>query len=62
MKNEIAMHQKNVASLESKINEEKSKGEKASSDAQLKYNSLQQHFNLLKVLDFSRAIYVLELN
>ncbi|KAF7267922.1 uncharacterized protein LOC143202605 [Rhynchophorus ferrugineus] len=48
MKNEIAMHQKNVASLETKINEEKSKSEKASSDAQLKYNSLQQHFNLLK--------------
>ncbi|XP_060517307.1 rho-associated protein kinase 2-like isoform X2 [Cylas formicarius] len=57
LKNEKAEHQYSKKNLEDVINEEKSKSEKVSNDALLKYNSLQQHYNLLKTEheDFKEA-------
>lgn len=48
MKNEKAEHLQSKNSLEVKINEEKSRGQKLTNDALLKYNSLQQHYKLLQ--------------
>lgn len=51
LKNEKAEHQQTKDNWEVKINEEKNKGQKLTNDALHKYNSLQQHFNLLQVLN-----------
>lgn len=48
MKSEKAEHQQAKNGLESKINEEKSKCEKATNEAKLQLSSLQQHYNLLQ--------------
>lgn len=48
-KTDKAEHQQVKAKLESKLNEEKLKYQKASDDAALKFNSLQQHYKLLQV-------------
>lgn len=48
LKNEKAEHQQSKNNLAIKINEEKSRSEKLSNDAVLKYNSLQQHHSLLQ--------------
>ncbi|RZC34952.1 Golgi integral membrane protein 4, partial [Asbolus verrucosus] len=48
LKTEKAEHQQAKNDLENKLNEEKSKNEKAANDANLRFSSLQQHFNLLQ--------------
>lgn len=48
LKNEKAEHLHSKNNLEVKINEEKSRSEKLSNDALIKYNSLQQHYSLLQ--------------
>lgn len=49
LKTEKAEHQQTKTNLENKLNEERNKNDKSSSDAKLKLNTLQQHFNLLEV-------------
>ncbi|KAI4466360.1 hypothetical protein MML48_3g00005337 [Holotrichia oblita] len=48
LKTEKTEHQQAKAELESRVNEEKLKHHKATEDATLKFNSLQQHYNLLQ--------------
>ncbi|GJQ67389.1 hypothetical protein Trydic_g8269 [Trypoxylus dichotomus] len=48
LKSEKTEHQQARAELESRVNEEKLKHQKTSEEATLKFNSLQQHFNLLQ--------------
>lgn len=49
LKTEKTEHQQAKAELESRVNEEKLKHQKATEEATLKFNSLQQHYNLLQV-------------
>ncbi|XP_050309328.1 cingulin-like [Anthonomus grandis grandis] len=48
LKNEKAEHQQSRSNLEIKINEERSKSQKLTNDALIKYSSLQQHYKLLE--------------
>ncbi|XP_044267177.1 putative leucine-rich repeat-containing protein DDB_G0290503 [Tribolium madens] len=48
LKTEKAEHQKIQSELENKLNEEKSKNEKGTNEANVRFSSLQQHFNLLQ--------------
>lgn len=49
LKSEKADHQKTKTALEDKLHEEKSKCESDLHQSQVKFSSLQQHFNLLQV-------------
>lgn len=64
LKSEKAEHQQTKINNEIKANEEKLKSEKIMNEAKNKFNSLQQHFNLLQVfrIQFKQTLYVLTIS
>lgn len=49
LKTEKEEHHQTKANFESKLNEEKNKCDSNSNQSKMKFNSLQQHYNLLQV-------------
>lgn len=49
LKTEKAEHQQTKANFENRLNEEKNKCDSSSNQSKMKFNSLQQHYNLLQV-------------
>lgn len=52
LKTEKIEHQQAKAEFETRVNEEKLKYQKTSEEATIKFNALQQHYNLLQVNRF----------
>lgn len=57
LKTEKAEHQQSKKDLENRLEDEQARHQKVNNEANLKFSSLQQHFNLLQVSNLEKLIF-----